>query len=110
MSNLSSDVIIGVSIILAFCVCWAFLMWAIKDQQSVMNTFFSNGGALRMLSVIFIAVISGYLVTIDRLSEELLATLYSGIAGYVLGGIEKPVAQDKNIDKSVSQDSDEKIK
>ncbi|MDJ0572728.1 MAG: hypothetical protein QNJ53_27320 [Pleurocapsa sp. MO_192.B19] len=93
----SSDIVLGLAIIVAFCFCWAVLMFTISKQESVIENFFLKGIVLRLLSVIFITVISGYLVTIDRLPTELLASLYSGIAGYVLGGIEKTTTNKEKI-------------
>ncbi len=36
----TSDIIIGLAIINGVCFCWAFLMWTIKGQESVMKLTF----------------------------------------------------------------------
>lgn len=65
----------------AFTVCWTvlFLVLRTKDNE-VMKALFEGGNLLRLVTVIFIIVIAGYLSFVDRLKPAVTA-VFSGIAG-----------------------------
>jgi len=90
MIQLSSQEFLWIIIaeISGVCVAWIALFWALRGQGTVLTKLFSEGFFLRMITVVFIVCAAGTLALGGRLSAE-LATILAGIAGFVLGGVDK---------------------
>ena len=77
------------AIIVGLLIAWLGLMYFVSRHKDALNTLFSDGNLLRMVTVVFIIAAASCLALIDKLSSE-LATLFSGVAGYVLGSMKAP--------------------
>lgn len=75
-----------IALIAGFTICWCFFWWIARDQIQVLQTLMHEGNLIRILTVIFILVAVSYLSWVEKLTPE-ATTLFSGVAGYVLGGI-----------------------
>jgi len=88
-----NELYLGLALIVGFCVCWTAMFVALKGKDNILKIIFDRGNMLRMMAVIFVVIAAGYLAVLEKLSAE-AATLFSGIAGYVLGGISRHISDD----------------
>ena len=65
------------------------MFFAVKEKKEILGIIFDERNLLRMIAVVFIVVAVAYLTATKRLASSESATIFSGIAGYVLGGISK---------------------
>jgi hypothetical protein len=84
----NNELYLALSLIVGFCVCWAAMFFALKGKNDVLKVLFDQGNLLRMIAVVFVVAAVAYLSMSRKLTPE-ASTLFSGIAGYVLGGISR---------------------
>ena len=84
----TSELYLGLALIIGFTVCWGTMFLAIRNKETVLTSMIDSGNLLRMTAVIFVVVSLGYLALIGKLSAE-AAAIFSGIGGYVLGGVSR---------------------
>jgi hypothetical protein len=79
--------ILGISVwIVLICMLGVISIRKVGDGAvRPMLQFFAQGDALRMLTVVFLVSATTLLVVLDRIEGEQAATIFSGVAGYVLG-------------------------
>jgi hypothetical protein len=76
---------------------------ASKEAILVAVHLVTQGDALRMVTVAFIIAATTGLVVLGPIDGHSAVTIFSGIAGYVLGsGVKKPKQNDKEISKTVT--------
>ena len=86
VSLTSTELYLGLAVVFAFICCWSVMFLILRSRQEVLHILFDRGNLLRMMTVVLVVVAVAYLATIRKLTAE-SATVFSGIAGYVLGGI-----------------------
>ncbi len=72
---------------LGLVVAWGIFFLCMKPDTKGMVAIIQEGMLLRMLTVVFIICSTATLVTIDKFTAE-VSTVYAGIAGFVLGGVQ----------------------
>lgn len=79
------------SVIVGSVVAWGMAFLCMRSKPEVIGAIFTEGGyGLRILTVFFILIAGTMLAMGGKLSSE-IAVILAGIAGYVLGGIQKPL-------------------
>lgn len=74
-----------IAILAAFTTCWLGVFFFIRKKPADVTAIITNDVTLRILTVVVVIVASGLLAILGRFSGE-IAAIFSGIAGYVLGG------------------------
>lgn len=87
-------VIICIALIAAITIGWASIFFFLRKQDAVLKSLLTEGLILRLLTVVFIIAGAGMLALADKLTGE-VATILSGVAGYVLGGTKKGKSGEK---------------
>lgn len=96
----SITIIIGL-ICIAFIVVGSIAFW--RTQKGAAKSFgllFQRGNFLRIGTVVMVVVATIFLAIAEKLSEGAVAVL-SGVAGYVLGGLDRS-KEDENVDNEGS--------
>jgi hypothetical protein len=68
--------------------CWVVLLLVLRNSPEVIKSLFTESYFLRLLTVGFIVIATTLLGLVGKLTPE-LSTIFAGIAGFVLGGVEK---------------------
>src|SRR5262245_50950724 len=84
-----NELYLAIALIIGFAICWSIAWVSLRGKDDAMKLLFGEGNLLRMMGIVFIVASVAYLAVVGKLSSE-AATLFSGIAGYVLGGIGRP--------------------
>ena len=87
---MDSNQIIFLSTTCAICmtVAWIVLFLTLRKQPEVLLALFNGGQILRLMTVMFI-VTAITVLAMGGLFTQDLATIFAGIAGYVLGGVQR---------------------
>ena len=83
-----NELYLAMVILITFTVCWSVPWIALRQREDVLRRLFDRGNLLRLMAVAFVCGAALCLAVINRLSAE-VSTLLSGVAGYVLGGIQR---------------------
>ena len=84
LTSLHFTIIVG---ILTFGVsaCMCFFLFHYKEHQEVVKLAFEGGWLMAILTASFIVVSTAALTAAGKIEGAAAATIFSGIAGYVLG-------------------------
>ena len=82
------ELYLAIVVVVAFTICWGIAWKTLNGKDDALRIVFGEGHLLRMMTVVLIIVAAAYLALVGKLSSE-VATLFAGVAGYVLGGITK---------------------
>lgn len=91
MEHISLYLLTGLVAVMLICLTVVACVVYFKDGQTMrqtVNKLAQDEFALRLCTVFIIVFLTAFLTLADVMNE-LVATLFSGIAGYVLGGIGK---------------------
>lgn len=83
-----NELYLAFAFIAGFTICWSVLWFALRNKTQVLEALFANGNLLRMMAIIFVVVTVLALSVTRTTTPEAIAVL-SGIAGYVLGGVQR---------------------
>ena len=79
---------LALALIGCFAICWSVMFLSIRRNEDALKELMGKGNLLRMITVLFVVLSLGFLALTSNLTGE-AATVFSGVAGYVLGGIGK---------------------
>lgn len=82
----SNELVLALGLVVGFAICWSVMFFALSGKTEILRIVFDGGNLLRMIAVVFVVVSVAYLSLVGQLTAE-AAAIFSGIAGYVLGGI-----------------------
>ena len=88
-----NELYLAVAILISFAVCWSVPWIALRQREDALRRLVDKGNLLRLMTVAFVIGAALCLAVINRLSPE-VSTLLAGVAGYVLGGIQKSPTED----------------
>ncbi len=79
--------------ILGLVAAWAVAFHSMRGQSKLSAALFADGLFLRLLTVVFVVCAVFGLALVGRLTSE-IATIFSGIVGYVLGSAKSEKTRD----------------
>lgn len=85
----NTELYIILALISCFAICWSVTFIVLKGKDEILKVLLAEGNLLRMIAVVFIVGSVATLALVGKLSGDVTTAIFSGIAGYVLGGISK---------------------
>lgn len=77
-----------IALMTAVTISWVSVFFILRKQELALKALLAEGFILRIITVVFIIAGAGMLALANKLTGE-AATILSGVAGFVLGGMSK---------------------
>lgn len=104
IASVDSGIFLGLVAVIAttFVLIWGLSLFFLRNHPQLLRAFFAEGFAVRLSTIIAAA---GVLSLFGKMDAR-VATLLSGIAGFVLGGVKNPGRRNTEMSERVMTDND----
>jgi hypothetical protein len=82
-------IIVGQS---SLAVAWCATFYFLRDKEDPLKSLLAGGNVIKIMTVMFVVFATGILAILERFDQS-VGTIFSGIAGYVLGSMRRSEAE-----------------